>query len=432
MIIGDKNIDVRFPPKLAPLFLPYRYKVVYGGRGGGRSWGCARALLIKGLKNKLRILCAREIQKSIKDSVLKLLADQIELLDLQSKYQVFETVIRGSNGTEITFSGLAQHTVDSVKSMEGVDIVWCEEAQTISKRSWDILIPTIRKDDSEIWITFNPDLETDPTYQRFVVHPPEHSAVIELSYIDNPWFTNVMELERVHCKETDPDNYPNIWEGACRPAAEGAIYYKEIESAKVQNRICNVPYDPMLRVHVVFDIGWNDKMAISLIQRNSSEIRVIEYIEDSHKTLDYYSALLKEKRYNWGTVYLPHDGYSGDVKTGKSCADIMRKLGWKVPRRNEIAEYGVEEGIRISRMTFPRVYFDKVNAGELVERLKRYKRQVNRQTMSAGKPLHDDNSHGGDNFRYVCINADLMSNEDEAPQVYYTPTYAALDPGVGF
>ena len=151
------EINAGFPKKLQFLFDRCRYKVAYGGRGSAKSWSFARALLIIGVDEQLRILCAREIQKSIKQSVHKLLSDQIVELGLENEYEVFETEIRGRNGTYISFSGLSDHTVATIKSFEGCDIVWIEEAQTVSKRSWDILVPTIRKDGSEIWVTFNPD-----------------------------------------------------------------------------------------------------------------------------------------------------------------------------------------------------------------------------------------------------------------------------------
>ena len=438
------NLDASFPEKLGILFEPSRYKVVYGGRGGGRSWGCARALLLFAVQRPIRVLCAREVQKSIKDSVHKLLSDQVQLMNLGSYFEVLESQIRVRNGGEFTFSGLSSQTIESIKSMEGVDYVWCEEAQTITKRSWDILIPTIRKENSEIWVTFNPSLESDETFQRFVVSPPPDTKKIKLNYNDNPWFPEVLEKERLYCMENDTENYPNIWEGECKPAAEGAIYYHEVQKAEKEGRVCNVPYDPMLKVHVVMDLGWNDAMAISLVQKHASELRIIEYIEDSHKTLDHYSVMLKEKRLNWGKVWLPHDGYSKDFKTGKSTEEIMKRLGWEVPKKEEIIQLGVEDGIRVVRMTFGRIYFDREKAARplkieghtighhrLLECMKRYKRSVNRQTQEPGSPLHDAFSHGADNLRYICVNAEQFTNEDEKPRVYH-PGYETLDAVVGY
>lgn len=401
-----------YPAKLQFLFQPIRYKVARGGRGSGKSWSFARALLQQAAAKPLRILCTREVQKSIKDSVHKLLCDQIQLMGLGSHYDVLETEIRGRNGSLFIFAGLAQHTVESIKSYEGVDIVWCEEAQAITKRSWDVLIPTIRKEGSEIWISFNPELETDETYQRFVANPPDDCVSALVNWRDNPWFSQVLEKERLHCQKTDPQNYPNIWEGECKPAVEGAIYYEQVAAAEANGQICNVPYDPLLKVHVVFDLGWNDAMSIALVQKVRSEIRIIEYIEDSHKTLDHYSATLKEKRLNWGKIWLPHDGFSRDMKTGKSSEEILKALGWDVMPRSGIIEMSLEEGIKATRQTFGQIYFDKRKCERLIQCAKRYRRAINRQTQEAQGPLHDEWSHGADCLRYVCVNAEQMKNDD--------------------
>lgn len=410
--ISSGVVDARFPAKLRGLFDPNRYKVAHGGRGSGKSWGFARALLIQGAASPLRIGCFREVQKSIRDSVHKLLGDQIQALGLGQFYEVQETVIKGRNGTGFLFAGLAQHTVESIKSYEGLDRAWIEEAQTVSKRSWDILVPTIRAPGSEIWVSLNPELDTDETYVRFVSDPPSDAFVVQVNYCDNPWFPDVLERERLDCKRRAPKDYPNIWEGKCRSSVQGAIYADEVAEAIEQRRICNVPYDPMLRVHVVFDLGWNDAMAISLVQRHASEVRVIEYIEDDHKTLDYYSAMLKDKRHNWGKVWLPHDGFAKNFQTGKSSAEVLQALGWDVVSRDGIVQMSVEEGIKAARMTFPRIYFDKQKTERLVQCAKRYRRSINQQTNEPGAPLHDEWSHGADNLRYICVNAERMTNDD--------------------
>ena len=411
----SNQIEAKFPEKLGFLFSPQRYKVAYGGRGSGKSWGYARALLIKGAERPLRVLCGREIQKSIKQSVHTLLADQIQALGLGAFYAVTESEIKGKNGSGFSFTGLATHTVESIKSFEGVDICWIEEAQTVSKRSWDILIPTIRKPDSEIWVSFNPDLDTDDTYIRFVENPPDTAIVVKVNYHDNPWFPEVLDKERLYCKINRPEDYANIWEGECKAAVEGAIYAQEIVKAQEQNRVRNVPYDPLLKVHVVFDLGWNDKMSIILCQRNMSEVRILDYIEDDHKTLDMYSSMLRDRRYNWGEVWLPHDGEAKDFKYGKSAQEIMQALGWNV---KIVPRTDVEQGIKVSRMSFNRVYFDKEKTVRLLSCLKRYRRVINITTNEPGQPLHDEYSHGADCFRYMCMSLDRMGNETAKPIVY--------------
>lgn len=420
-------MNAEFPQKLAFLFQPKRYKVARGGRGSGKSWGFARALLALGAKSKLRIICSREVQKSIKDSVHKLLQDQIASLGLSSFYQVLEKEIRGKNGTEFLFTGLSDQTIDSIKSFEGADICWCEEAQTISERSWKILTPTVRKEGSEIWVTFNPDLDDDPTYDRFVINKdPEECVSVEMNYMDNPWFNDVLEKERIaDQRRYTKDDYENVWLGKCKAAVTGAIYAGEIRDAIEKGRVCNVPYDPKLKVHHIWDLGWNDKMSIILAQRHISEIRVIEYIEEDHKTLDYLSADLKLRRYNWGKVFLPHDGGHGNYLTGESAVKTMQKLGWEVPTtqgsgdsRFGIPNIPVETGIKQARMLFPRVYFDKTKAPLLVSRLKRYKRNVPTTTDEPSAPVHDINSHGADDFRYLSLVVPQMGNEDMKPIVY--------------
>ena len=400
------EISADFPAKLSFLDEPYRYKVAYGGRGSGKSWGFARALLALAIKHKLRILCAREVQRSIKQSVHQLLSDQIQSMGFGQYYEVLENEIRCVNGSQINFTGLANNTVESIKSFEGVDIVWVEEAQTVSKKSWDILIPTIRKPNSEIWVTFNPDLDSDDTYKRFVIDTPDNAKVVKVNWIDNPWFPKVLNAERLHSKATS-DDYNNIWEGECKSAFDGAIYANEIREAQENGRITTVPHDPMLKTHIVMDLGWNDSMSIILVQKGVSDLRVIGYIEDDHRTLDSYSAELKNLPYNWGTMYLPHDGRTKDFKHGTSAEEIMRRHGWDV---RIVPRLDVESGIKIARLNFHRCYFDK-STERLIECLKHYRRSISPSTNEPGAPLHDEYSHGADAFRYMAVSIDDMKNE---------------------
>jgi phage terminase large subunit len=203
--------------------MPHRYKVIKGGRGSSKSWGVARALLAEGLKSPQRILCTREVQKSIADSSYKLLADQIRLLGLESEYRVLKTEIQGRNGAEFLFRGLGNMTAESIKSFEGIDKVWVEEAHTVSNRSWELLIPTIRKEGSEIWITYNPDEPTDPVDVRFVQNSPPDCVVVEMNFGDNPWFPKVLEEEKNYLFSVDPDTATHVWGGAYRKVSDAQI-----------------------------------------------------------------------------------------------------------------------------------------------------------------------------------------------------------------
>lgn len=413
---------LEFPGKLRFLFKPSRVKGAYGGRGSGKSWGFARALLVIGAGKRIRVLCAREVQKSIQQSVHQLLSDQISSLGLEQFYEVLQTEIRGKNGTEFYFAGLSNETADSLKSFEGVTHCWVEEAQSISKRSWEILIPTIRADDSEIWITYNPQLESDETHQRFVINPPPDCVMVEMNYNDNPYFPTVLEKERAHAEATmRVEDYRHIWLGQCKPAVEGAIYFDAMSAALQAGRIREVPHDGSLKTHVVFDLGMADSMTLILVQKVASEIRVIHYIEGNQRILADYSAELRALRLddqpmNWGTVWLPHDGFHTRHQTGKDDASIMRGFGWIV---QQVPNTGVNTGIDRAREVFPRVYFHKTRTERLVECLKRYRWNISQKTGEAQHPLHDEFSHGADAFRYLALIADDITNDDYGGKLNY-------------
>jgi phage terminase large subunit len=226
-----------------------------------------------------------------------------------------------------------------------------------------------------------------------------------MNYTDNPWFPAVLEAERKALLASDPEAYRNVWEGECRSAVEGAIYAKEVAALYESGRVRPAPYDPLLPVHAVYDLGWNDQMSIILVQR-ASEIRIIDYIEDSHRTLAEYVGQLKGMGYVWGSDWLPHDGRAKDYKSGKSAEEIMRSLG-RTPRIVENLD--IESGIKAARMMFPRVYIDP-RAERLLHCLKRYRRTVNQATNEPGPPLHDEFSHGADAFRYLALAVDQMGN----------------------
>ena len=427
-------LDLNIPEKMLPFWTEdARYKVAHGGRGGGKSWAVARMLLTKGFTEPMRILCTREVQRTIRDSVHRLLSDQIQELGLGGFYDVQDTEIRGLNGTLFIFSGLSSQTAESIKSFEGVDLVWVEEAQSVSKRSWDILTPTIRKPGSQIWVTFNPELDTDATYQRFVLTPPPGAIVVEINYGDNPWLTPELKYERAHAEASmSPEDYAHIWDGVPRSAVIGAIYAKEVDTLIRGGRVRPVPYDPSLRVHTVWDLGWNDSIAIILVQRVASEVRVIHYIEDDHRTLEsIVHEDLAPMKLNWGYDWLPHDGYAATLAaSGKSIAAQLKRLGRRVHPRG-VPRIGVETGIKTARSLFQRAYLDVEYAARLLECLKRYRRGVNANTGEEGAPVHDEYSHGADAWRGLALVIDDMTNEDDADEQIYVPGWQPRDRTMG-
>jgi phage terminase large subunit len=399
--------NAQFPVKLACLFDPAksRYRVLYGGRGGAKSWGVARALLIKAAKEPLRILCAREFMTSMRDSVHKLLCDQIIDLGLQSFYEITQASIRGKNGSEFSFVGL-KNNVANVKSYEGVDICWVEEAQTVTRLSWNVLVPTVRKPDSEIWITFNPELETDETYQRFVVHKPDNAVVTKVNWNDNPWFPDTLKLEMESLKARDPEAHRTVWEGFCRQTVDGAIFAKEVQMAELENRITRVPYDATKPVHAVFDLGWADATAIWFVQFIGMETRLIRYMEDNQQTISHYLAEMQKFGYVYDTLWLPHDAQNKTLAAnGRSIEEIVRAAGHKT---RIIDKTPVVDSINAARTIFRSCYFDRENCYDGLQCLRHYRYEVDPDTKQFSRtPLHDHYSHGADAFRYI----GLMINE---------------------
>lgn len=379
-----------------------RYKVLYGGRGGGKSWGVADALLVAGYQGRERILCTREFQNSIKDSVHKLLSDRIATLGLSKFYVIQNTSIKGLNGTEFLFEGLKTN-VDSIKSMEGITKVWVEEAHRVSGRSWEILIPTIRQDGSEIWVTFNPELDTDETYRRFVLYPPRNATVRKVNWDDNPWFPKVLEEEMQELKARDPDAYQHVWLGFCKSTLEGAVYAKELRQAQEEGRITHVPYDPVKPVHTFWDIGWRDSTAIWFAQAIGFEYRILDYLEDTQKNINHFLKLMQDKGYVYGTHYLPHDADSTNAAAqGRTFAGLLRAAGRKVVVLPRMKVKAV--GINAVRTIFPNCWFDEKRCADGLNSLRRFRFEKDAETNVFKKvPEHDEYSHGADAFAQLAL-----------------------------
>lgn len=400
-----QKITAEFPEKLKFLFQPKRYKVAYGGRGGSKSWGFARALLLLGAMSQMRIWCCREIQKTIKDSVHRLLKDQIKALGLDDFYVVTENSIKGKNGTEFSFSGLRNNT--ELKSHEGDDIAWVEEAQFVSKSSWEILIPTIRRDNSEIWVSFNPELKDDETYQRFVVKPPKNSIVLKVGYQDNPFFPDVLRDEMEELKARDYDSYLNVWEGQCREILEGAVFADQLREAKLKGRICHVPYDPTFPVDTYWDLGFADFTSIWFVQPLAMEFRIIDFYQSHLKDIQHYLVKIQERGYVHRTAYLPHDADHATLAAGgRTIRQQVTAAGFGA---RIIARMPTESfGINAARAVFPMCYFDEANCADGLQSLRHYRFAHDPDTgRYSEKPEHDWSSHASKAFMQLGLSARL-------------------------
>ena len=397
------NLELDFPEKLGFLFEPHRYKILYGGRGSAKSWSVARALIAIAVQKQTRILCARELQNSISDSVIALLGDQIKAMGLESFFDVQRTAIYGKNGSEFLFAGL-KHNITSIKSFEGCDICWCEEGQSISKVSWETLIPTIRKPDSEIWVTFNPDLDTDETYKRFVVNPPSTARIAKVNWSDNPWFPQVLKDELEDLKARNVDSYLNVWEGHTRQMLDGAVYANELRKAQEEGRIRELIIDKSIPVQTFWDLGWADMTSIWFVQTIAGgEVRVIDFYQNCQKTIDHYVQVLQDKGYIYKDWWLPHDAENKNM-TGKSVKDILEGMGKPIRITPKLS---IADGINAARTLMDRCFIDETRCADGLQNLRHYRYDVDPNTkMFSNKPLHDQHSHAADAWRYVAVGLD--------------------------
>ncbi len=400
-------VSVQFIEKTHFLFQPAPYKVLWGGRDGVKSWSIARALLILGTTKPLRILCARETQQSIAESVHQLLEEQIVAMGLGAFYHVEKARILGINGTEFVFAGL-KHNVKQIKSFEGMDVCWVEEADNVSKNSWEVLLPTIRKAGSEVWISFNPDLSTDDTYQRWILHPPPGAVVVKTSYRDNVWLTESSRAKIEHLQRTDPAAFDFIYEGNCRSSVEGAIFAAEIRKATEESRICQVPYNRARPVDTAWDLGFGDLTAIWFLQAYDGHYNFIDYLEGDGLTIADYLVMLQERKYVYGTDWVPWDASS--VITHKrlsggnkemSIEMLMRQAG----RRVRIApQMYIADRINAGRTIFPQCRFDADKCADGLQALRHYQwGPPNANGVRKRDPLHNWASHGSDAFQAAAV-----------------------------
>jgi phage terminase large subunit len=393
----ERHAKVRF------LAEPHPYKVLYGGRNGLKSWSMARQLIVNTLQRPIRWLCCRETMHSIEDSVHQLLSDQIHNLQASAHFRILKNRIEGINGSLITYAGL-RTDASHIKSYENYDGAWVEEAAQVSKASWEILLPTIRKAGSEIWVSFNPELETDDTYKRWVLAPPPGAVVKRTSWMDAEevgWLSAESKAKIEHLRVTDPDSFAHVYDGLCIQIVEGAIYAAELRQTEKDERIRRVPYDATKPVYTFWDLGFGDETSIWFVQAFPFEYRLIDYEEGSGFELKHYQKRLQERPYVYATHYLPHDATAKQLGTGRSIEELMRSAGFTV---RIVPKLSLRDGINAARTIFPQCWFDGEKCADGLQALRHY-RWAPESNLGVPKrePLHDWASNGADAFRYFSV-----------------------------
>ena len=392
---------LKFPEKFEVLFRPMRYKVFYGGRGSAKSWSFARALLLRGLDQSLRVLCCREQQNSMAESVHKLLSDQVDELGLSDVYTVQKDKIYGPKGTEFSFEGI-KHNAKRIKSYEGIDICWIEEGDAISYESMLILSPTMRKKGSEIWISFNPNKKSDYIYRTYVLSPPENCVSVFVSWRDNPWFSQELQDEMADLKKRDYDAYLNVWEGQPKVLLTGAVYMEELRKVRAERRIGVVPHNHGAPVDTFWDLGISDSTTIWFRQRMGFEWHYIDYYEAKQKPLAHYLELLQSKNYVYGTHWLPHDARAREKGSGMSIEERFRKV---YPAVRIVRRLSLADGIDAARTNLGNSWFDEKACEQGLNCLYNYRYEVVDQLSGqlGQRPVHDWASDGADSYRYSSI-----------------------------
>ena len=365
----------------------------------GYQWGNANP------PRKGQILCAREFMNSLSDSSLEEIKTAIQSIPwLNDYYEIGEKYIKSKDGNiTYTFSGL-RRSLDSIKSKARILLCWVDEAEALSGRAYDVLIPTVREVDSEIWVTWNPESKYSATNERFRDKIPHDSKGVMMNFRDNPWFPDVLEQTRLEDKEQRPDMYEHIWEGSYLIYTEGAYYSAEMRRAKDEDRIGKVRYDRSTGVVVSFDLGIGDSTALWFAQFVGTEVHLIDYYEASGAGLEHYVKVLQDRGYVYDQYVFPHDIRVRELGSGKSRLETLDQLGIHADKVEIAPQLLIDDGIQSVRAMLDKCYFDEEKCEKGIDCLLNYQRDWddNGQTWRM-RPNHNWASHGSDAFRYLAI-----------------------------
>lgn len=424
-----------------PLLAPARYKGAHGGRGSGKSHFFAELLVEDCLQEPgLRAVCIREVQKDLKHSAKKLIEDKIQQMGVASLFDIQTAEIRTPGGGTILFQGMQDHTADSIKSLEGMNRCWIEEAQTLSEKSWRMLRPTIRAPGSQIWASWNPRFETDPVdkFFRQDQHEPGRVICVEANWRDNPWLPKELADDREDDLKNDPEACPHVWDGAYVTILKGAYYASALVDAQRDGRICPTYIDPNLRIYAHWDIGGPgkkaDAMTIVISQWVGREIRVLEGIEGQGQVLGYYLNELRDRGWDGARkpyMVLPHDAAQthADNPTGIDFEAQLRVAGYQTEKVHSPPGI-VMQRITTAKRLFPRMVFNnapdkdgKDKTGGLRKALGWYHEKRDEDRNVGLGPDHDWSSHYADAFGLMAIHYKEPSLTVSTPQ---RPRYGTM------
>lgn len=383
------NLTIKTPRWFKPLLAKYRYRGAYGGRGSGKSHAFAEALIERCVIDKTHVVCVREVQKSLNQSVKKLLENKIECNNVGHLFDIQYDKIIGKNGSLVIFQGMSTATAESIKSLEGYDIAWVEEAQSLSQRSLDLLRPTIRKEGSEIWFTWNPSLATDPI-DAFLRcnNPPPDSIVVQVNYRDNPWLPDILQAEIDYDQKRDPDKFAHVWLGEYQRNSEARVFknWKIEEFERPEGTVFRLGAD------------WGFSVDPSVLVRSSIEANRL-YID--HEAYSVGCEIVNLPELFMSVPESEKWPITADSARPETISH-MQKNGFPKIRAAIKGPKSIDEGIEFLKsydiIVHPR-------CKHLIDELTLYSYKVDPLTGTVMPILEDKHNHVIDSLRYACEGA---------------------------
>jgi len=424
-----------------PLLAPSRYKGAHGGRGSGKSHFFAEKLIEDCVVEPgdsgagMRAVCIREVQKDLAQSSKLLIETKLASLRLGEAqgFKIFRDVIETPKDGIMIFKGMNDYTADSIKSLEGFKRAWWEEAQTATMHSLNLLRPTIRAQESELWFSWNPRRKTDPVdIMLRGEEKPSGSVVVRANWRDNPWLTQELIQERLDCLRMQPDQYDHIWEGGYVSVIEGAYFAKQIATARQEGRIGRVAADPLMTKRMFVDIGGTgaraDAFALWVAQFIGKELRILDYYEAVGQPLGAHLGWMRENGYTPATsqIWLPHDGETHDRVYNVSYESALREAGYQVTVVPNQGKGAAKARIEAGRRLFPSMWFNEEKTSAGIDALGWYHEKKDENRGIGLGPEHDWASHGADAFGLMCVAYEAPNQIKQKPIEYPKHAYGVI------
>ena len=378
------SADIKMPKKLVPVFQgEYRYRGAYGGRGSGKTRTFATMTAVRGYMYGMsgvsgQILCGREYMNSLAESSFEEVKGAILGVPwLNDYYECGQNFIRSKdNRIQFVFAGL-RHNLDSIKSKARILLAWIDEADSVSEEAWRKLIPTVREEGSEIWVTWNPEIKNSPTDIRFRQQADDSMKIVEMNWRDNPYFPKTLELERQRDQELRPETYDHVWEGDYLEIRDGAYYLDQFKAVNKEGRITELPIKQDIGCITCWDIGRSDGTAIFVAQKLGEFYHIIDFYESWGKPYSHATQWLQSSGYTYSQMLLPHDAghrrqnQFDNKSPQEQLQELIPGVEWTIVPRVQELVWGIQQ----TRDFFPMLKFDKARCEKGLEHLKAYSRK---------------------------------------------------------